>query len=121
MSYTWRVRTRLRGMMMESCGSEYTAWSATSFILSPLISMSCAVSGCSGPTGRKRSFENLLSDRKYLPSASLVSPIEVKPCPGWYITSRRSTTGLAVLSPLKDLMAASTFHLTIWLSRNSVV
>jgi hypothetical protein len=41
--------------------------------------------------------------------------------PGWYCTSSRSTTYLAFLSPLWNLMAASTFHFTIWLSRNSVV
>ena len=72
-----------RRTMIESCGSEYTEWSARSFILSPLMSINWAVSGCSGPTGRKRSFENLLSETKYLPSDSRVSPIEQKPWPGW--------------------------------------
>ena len=47
------------------------------------MSMSWSFSGWSGPTGRKRSFENLFSDMSHLPSASLVSPIELWLWPGW--------------------------------------
>ncbi|MDT4856995.1 hypothetical protein FQZ97_914030 [compost metagenome] len=107
--------------MMKSCGSPRTGWSASSTIFSPDMSMICSFSACSGPTGRKRSFENLQPTARYLPSAAMVSDCEPLMWPGWYCTSRRSTTYLAALSPAWNLIAASTFHFTIWLSRNSVV
>ena len=69
--------------MMQSWGSEKVGPSWTSSILSPEMSMSCSHSGLSGPTLMNRSFENLLSETSHLPSASLVSPMEVWLCPGW--------------------------------------
>ncbi|MNN23560.1 hypothetical protein D3C81_1369640 [compost metagenome] len=106
---------------MKSCGSLCTGWSASSTILSPEISISCSFSACSGPTGRKRSLENLQPTARNLPSAAIVSDCDAFRWPGWYCTSSRSTTYLAFLSPLWKRIAASMFHLTIWLSRNSVV
>ena len=45
--------------MIESCGSAKVGPSCTSVSLSPSIRNTCSFSGFSGPTFRKRSFENL--------------------------------------------------------------
>ena len=63
------------------------------FILSPEMSISCSFSGFSGPTLMKRSLENLLSEISHLPSALLVSPMDVWLWPGWYWTSTLSRIG----------------------------
>ena len=72
-----------RCTMQMSCGSAKLGPSCTSFISSPEMSISWSFSGFSGPTLRNRSLENLFSDISHLPSASLVSPIEVWLWPGW--------------------------------------
>ena len=84
------------------------------------MSISWSFSGFSGPTLRNRSFENLLSDMSHLPSASLLSPIEVWLWPGWYCTSSFWMIG-STSSPLYSWMALAMSHLTIWLSMKSVV
>ncbi|MNN51810.1 hypothetical protein D3C81_1664710 [compost metagenome] len=78
----WSRRAR-----MQSWGSAKVGPSWSSFISSPEMSISWSFSGCSGPVGRKRSLENLLSTMIHLPSASLVSVSEAWLWPGWYWTS----------------------------------
>ena len=68
--------------MVASCGSAKLGPSWTSFILSPEMSINWSFSGFSGPTLRKRSLENLLSEISHFPSASLVCPIEEWLWPG---------------------------------------
>ena len=68
--------------MVASCGSAKLGPSCTSTISSPEMSMSWSFSGFSGPTLRKRSFENLFSEISHLPSASLVWPMEEWLWPG---------------------------------------
>ncbi|MNJ69549.1 hypothetical protein D3C77_659110 [compost metagenome] len=72
-----------RRAMMQSCGSAKVGPSCTSFITSPEMSINWSFSGCSGPTGRKRSLENLDSTMIHLPSASLDSVNEAWLWPGW--------------------------------------
>ncbi|CUK02966.1 Uncharacterised protein [Achromobacter xylosoxidans] len=76
----WTLERCTRHM---SCGSAKLGPSCTSFIVSPEMSMSWSFSGLSGPTFRKRSFENLFSDTSHLPSASRVSPMVEWLWPGW--------------------------------------
>lgn len=82
-----RVLIWSRRARMQSCGSAKVGPSWTSFISSPEMSINWSFSGCSGPVGRKRSLENLLSTTIHLPSASLVSHRVAWLCPGWYCTS----------------------------------
>ena len=65
------------GLGYYSAGSAKLGPSWTSRIWWPEMSMSWSFSGFSGPTLRKRSLENLLSDTSQRPSASFVSPMVV--------------------------------------------
>lgn len=67
--------------MMESCGSEYGVIGHDLHLVAADVDQLGSFESAAGPTQRKRSLENLLSDRKYLPSSALVSPMEVKPWP----------------------------------------